>query len=113
MLSPRSARRPDAFYGWHMLLFCTIVRGFTAPGQTIGVSAFTDDLIESLGTSRSAVATAYMVGTLTGAVALPFVGRFRRLALLLGGVARRARAAGATAARSALFVFGVCGCGVF
>ena len=59
-----------------MLLFCTIVRGFTAPGQTIGVSAFTDDLIESLGTSRSAVATAYMVGTLTGAVALPFVGRW-------------------------------------
>jgi MFS family permease len=76
MQSPGAARHPNAFYGWYMLLFCTIVRGFTAPGQTIGVSAFTDDLIESLGTSRSAVATAYLVGTLTGAAALPFVGRW-------------------------------------
>lgn len=76
MQSPRAARQPTAFYGWYMVLFCTIVRGLTAPGQTIGVSAFTDDLIESLGTSRSAVSTAYLVGTLTGAAALPFVGRW-------------------------------------
>jgi len=73
---PRAARSSTAFYGWYMVLFCTIVRGLTAPGQTIGVSAFTDDLIESLGTSRSAVSTAYLVGTLTGAAALPFVGRW-------------------------------------
>jgi len=59
-----------------MVLFCTIVRGFTSPGQTIGVSAFTDDLIDSLGTSRSAVSTAYLVGTLGGAMALPFIGRW-------------------------------------
>ncbi len=76
MLGPRAARRPRAFYGWWMVLFCTIVRGITAPGQTIGVSAFTDHLIDALETSRSAVSTAYMVGTLTGAVALPFVGRW-------------------------------------
>jgi len=76
MSSPRSARQSQGFYGWYMLFFCTIVRGFTAPGQTIGVSAFTDDLIESLGTSRSAVSTAYLVGTLTGAMALPFIGRW-------------------------------------
>lgn len=73
---PLAARRPTEFYGWYMVLFCTIVRGLTAPGQTIGVSAFTDDLIDSLGTSRSAVSTAYLVGTLTGAAALPFVGRW-------------------------------------
>ena len=59
-----------------MLALCTIVRGFTAPGQTIGVSAFTDELIESLGTSRSAVSTAYLVGTIGGALALPFIGRW-------------------------------------
>ena len=69
-------RRSTAFYGWHMVFFCTIVRGFTVPGQTIGVSAFTDDLIESLGTSRSAVATAYLIGTLGGATVLPFIGRW-------------------------------------
>jgi len=59
-----------------MVFLCTVVRGFTAPGQTIGVSAFTDDLISSLGTSRSAVSTAYLIGTLTGATVLPFVGRW-------------------------------------
>lgn len=59
-----------------MVAVCTIARGFTAPGQTIGISAFIDELIDALGTSRSAVSTAYLVGTLTGAAALPFVGRW-------------------------------------
>jgi len=59
-----------------MVAVCTIVRGFTSPGQTIGVSAFTDDLISSLDTTRSKVATAYLIGTLTGAAVLPFVGRW-------------------------------------
>lgn len=72
----RGARQPTAFYGWHMVFFCTIVRAFTAPGQTIGVSAFTDELIDALGTSRSSVATAYLFGTLIGATTLPFVGRW-------------------------------------
>jgi len=76
MFSPRDARGSGAFYGWYMVAICTLVRGFTAPGQTIGVSAFTDELIDTLDVSRSAVATAYLVGTLTGAVALPFVGRW-------------------------------------
>lgn len=65
-----------AFRGWWMVLFCTIVRGATVPGQTIGVSAFIDDFIEALGISRSAVSTAYLVGTLAGAVALPAIGRW-------------------------------------
>lgn len=72
----RGARQPTAFYGWRMVFFCTIVRAFTAPGQTIGVSAFTDELIDALGTSRSGVATAYLFGTLVGATTLPFVGRW-------------------------------------
>jgi len=76
MANPRAARRPDSFYGWWMVGLCTIARGFTAPGQTIGVSAFTDDLIETLDISRSAVSTTYLIGTLTGAVALPLVGRW-------------------------------------
>lgn len=59
-----------------MLLMCTVVRGLTVPGQTIGVSAFTDDLVESLDISRSALSTTYLIGTLTGAIAMPFVGRW-------------------------------------
>lgn len=59
-----------------MVVFCTIARGFTAPGQTIGVSAFTDDLVDALDISRSEFSTVYLIGTLVGAVALPFVGRW-------------------------------------
>ncbi|GAB2929959.1 MFS transporter [Rhodococcus aerolatus] len=47
----------------------------TAPGQTAAVSVFLDPMIRDLGVSRSAVATAYLVGTLAGAAAMPFVGR--------------------------------------
>lgn len=47
----------------------------TAPGQTAGVSAFLDPMIAELGVSRSAVSGAYLVGTLAGAAALPWVGR--------------------------------------
>ena len=59
-----------------MVLWCTIVRAVTAPGQTIGVSAFIDPMIESLNVSRSAISTAYLVGTLSGAIALPAIGRW-------------------------------------
>lgn len=59
-----------------MVLWCTIIRGATAPGQTIGVSAFIDPMKDSLGVSRSAVSTAYLVGTLCGAVMLPAIGRW-------------------------------------
>ncbi len=65
-----------AFYGWWILLWCTIARALTAPGQTIGVSAFTDHLIDGLGITRSGLSTAYLVGTLTGAIALPAIGRW-------------------------------------
>lgn len=59
-----------------MVALCTIVRGLTAPGQTIGVSAFTDYHIDALDTSRSAVSDAYLIGTLAGALVLPFIGRW-------------------------------------
>lgn len=48
----------------------------TAPGQTIGVSVFIDPMLASLELSRSQVSGAYLVGTLTGAVTLPRVGRW-------------------------------------
>ena len=70
------ARQPAAFRGWWIVLWCTIARALTAPGQTIGVSAFTDDLIEGLEVSRSTISTAYLIGTLSGAIALPAIGRW-------------------------------------
>ncbi|WP_277207197.1 MFS transporter [Isoptericola croceus] len=47
----------------------------TGPGQTVGISLFIDPLIDELGVSRSAVSTAYLIGTLAGALALPWIGR--------------------------------------
>jgi sugar phosphate permease len=46
----------------------------TGPGQTIGVSVFIDHFISDLGITRSQVSTAYLIGTLGAALALPLIG---------------------------------------
>ncbi|MGB3593121.1 MAG: MFS transporter [Ornithinimicrobium sp.] len=52
-----------------------ILSAMTAPGQTAGLSVFTDPLISELGLSRTEISVSYLLGTLVGAGALPFVGR--------------------------------------
>lgn len=52
-----------------------LITAASAPGQTAGLSPFTDPLIRQLGVSRTDVSFSYLVGTLAGAVALPFIGR--------------------------------------
>lgn len=47
----------------------------TAPGQTVGVSTFIDPMIAELGVDRATISGAYLIGTLTGALALPRMGR--------------------------------------
>ncbi|WP_254977291.1 MFS transporter [Cyanobium sp. ATX 6A2] len=47
----------------------------TTPGQTVGVSVFLDPIIDDLGLTRSLVSLLYMLGTLTGSLALPWIGR--------------------------------------
>lgn len=64
------------FRGWWMLAWCTLILGLSAPGQTVGVAVFIDEFIGALDLSRSAVSGAYLVGTVTGALALPLVGRW-------------------------------------
>ncbi|WP_238580715.1 MFS transporter [Streptomonospora alba] len=54
---------------------CGIVLALSGPGQTAGMSVLIDHFIRDLDVSRSAVSTAYMIGTLCGAVALPWIGR--------------------------------------
>ncbi|RNL85860.1 MFS transporter [Halostreptopolyspora alba] len=51
------------------------VLALSGPGQTAGLSVFVDHIITDLGLSRSAVSTAYLIGTLGGALALPWIGR--------------------------------------
>lgn len=47
----------------------------TAPGQTAAVSVLVDPMVDELEISRSAISTAYLLGTLASASAMPFVGR--------------------------------------
>lgn len=77
--SSRTAERrflgPSGFYGWHVTAYAAVVLVATAPGQTAGVSTFVDPMIADLGLDRSTISAAYLVGTLSGALALPSIGR--------------------------------------
>ena len=90
-LSPAAAK-PDNFYGWHIVAYAAIALAATAPGQTAAVSAFIDPMIRDLGVSRGQISTAYLLGTLAGAAAMPFVGRAidrygaRRSMLVIGAL---------------------------
>ena len=62
------------FYGWIILIVCTIGIIMSTPGQTIGVSAFTDHLLAATGLSRLQLSNAYFIGTLTSGLILPYGG---------------------------------------
>jgi hypothetical protein len=69
-------RSPEGFYGWRIVAASSAAVVLTAPGQTAAVSAFIESMLGELGLSRMALSTAYLVGTLTGAAAMPAVGRW-------------------------------------
>ena len=71
--SPRGVR---IFYGWVILVVTTIGILMSIPGQTAGVSVFTDHLIAATGLSRLGLSNAYLIGTLTSGLLLPFGGVF-------------------------------------
>ena len=64
------------FYGWIILFVGSLGLLMSAPGQTIGVSAFTDPLLEALALSRDQLSIAYMCGTMLSAVMLTRAGIF-------------------------------------
>ncbi len=63
------------FYGWVILFAATVGILVSAPGQTTGVSTFTDYLIENIGLTRTQLSTAYMVGTIGSSLILTFAGK--------------------------------------
>ena len=85
---PFAPDRFPIFYGWAILVASVLGVLTSIPGQTIGVSVFTDHLIAATGLSRLELANAYLVGTLTSGCLLPFGGRLldrlgaRRLVVL-------------------------------
>ncbi|MEQ8317302.1 MAG: MFS transporter [Phycisphaerales bacterium] len=94
-LLPSQPAQPSPFYGPVIAAACTIALVATAPGQTVVVSQFNDSFTTTLGLSATQLSTAYLVGTVTAAMPLTFVGAIadkfgpRRvmfvIALLFGG----------------------------
>lgn len=55
---------PRRFSGWRIVALAALTMAVTGPGQTVGVSAFVDPMIDGLDLTRSQVSGAYLVGTL-------------------------------------------------
>ncbi len=72
---PQPPRRSTGFSGWRIVAFAAIALGMTGPGQTVGVSVFVDPMMATLDLTRSQVSTAYLIGTLTGSLLLPRLGK--------------------------------------
>ncbi|MEW1982508.1 MFS transporter [Citricoccus sp. NPDC079358] len=52
-----------------------ILSAATAPGQTAGLSVFTDPIIADWDLTRTTISVSYLIGTLIGAAVLPLIGR--------------------------------------
>ncbi len=63
------------FYGYIVLFFGSIGILFSIPGQTVGVSLFTDPVKDALGLTRNQFSNAYMIGTLISAFFVTKAGR--------------------------------------
>jgi MFS transporter, OFA family, oxalate/formate antiporter len=63
------------FYGWIILFASTVGVLASAPGQTMGVSTFTDYLIDHIKISRNQISSAYMIGTIGSSLLLTWAGK--------------------------------------
>lgn len=71
----RFFQRRGIYYGYPVLFAGTVGVIMSVPGQTMGISVYTEALSHSLGVTRTGLSMAYMFGTLGSALLLPFVGR--------------------------------------
>jgi len=73
-LSPDFPFRPAGlpfFYGWGIVAVATLGIVMSIPGQTMGVSVFTDHLIHATGLTRLQLSYTYLAGTLASSLLLP------------------------------------------
>lgn len=63
------------FYGWIILFAATVGVLVSAPGQTTGVSTFTDYLLQNIHINRNQLSIAYMVGTIGSSLVLTYAGK--------------------------------------
>lgn len=68
-------KKTPFFYGYIILVFGSIGVLFSIPGQTVGVSVFTDPVKDALGLTRNQFSNAYMIGTLISAFFVTKAGR--------------------------------------
>lgn len=73
---PFNPTRLPFFYGTVVLVCGTLGVLASAPGQTVGVSVFTDFLIQSHQLSRSWISFAYFAGTIASALLITRAGRW-------------------------------------
>ena len=71
---PFDPARLPFFYGWVIVAVATLGIIMSIPGQTMGVSVFTDHLINATGLSRLELTYTYMIGTLASSLLLPRAG---------------------------------------
>ena len=74
-LYSRVVAKSPVYYGWIVLVVGTLGVIMSSPGQTYSFSIFIEEFIRDLDISRTVVSSLYTVGTITGSLALPFIGR--------------------------------------
>lgn len=83
---------PSARWWIGMVAAGSVLTAMTFPGQTAGLSPFTDPLISELDIDRTSISLSYLIATLIGATAMPLVGRLmdnygqKRTILWIGAV---------------------------
>ena len=72
---PIQPKKIPFFYGWVILFASTVGVLVSAPGQTMGVSTFTDYLLENIKIDRNQLSIAYMIGTIGSSLILTYAGK--------------------------------------
>ncbi|MBL7111859.1 MAG: MFS transporter [Bacteroidales bacterium] len=89
---PFPPSRFPVFYGWMILAAGTIGVLMSIPGQTMGVSAFTENLLRDLEISRNHLSLAYLFGTIGSGLLITRAGRYydrygaRIMGFIAGGI---------------------------
>ena len=73
---PFSVNKSPLYYGWIILIAGSMGILFSIPGQTMGVSVYTDHIIANLKLTRVQISTAYMIGTLSSSLLMTKAGMF-------------------------------------
>ena len=73
---PFAPSRIPFFYGWIILAAGTLGMLMSIPGQTMGVSVFTENLLKDLEINRNNLSLAYLVGTFGSGLLITQAGKF-------------------------------------